>query len=112
MQTLLDKAVEAYRRRLFLTELHNAYVALRDDPEAWAQVENDRSAWDATLNDGLEINKAEAKKGSVISGKRKKHHSNRRKVEQKTPVSSYVKRFAQLQRNAWCVAGAKFLHPL
>lgn len=74
MQALLDKAVEAYRRRLFLTELNNAYAALREDPEAWAQVEKDRSAWDATLNDGLEINEAEVKKRSVISGKRKKHH--------------------------------------
>ena len=73
MQALLDKAVEAYRRRLFLTELNNAYAALREDPEAWAEVEKDRSVWDASLNDGLEINEAEVKKRGAISGKRKKH---------------------------------------
>jgi hypothetical protein len=53
MQKLLDKAIEAYRRQLFLEEVNKAYSALRENPKAWSQVEKDRAAWDATLGDGL-----------------------------------------------------------
>lgn len=53
MQSVLDKAVEEYRRRRFLEEVNAAYAALREDPEAWKEVEEERSAWDATLGDGL-----------------------------------------------------------
>lgn len=53
MQAVLDKAVEEYRRRRFLEEVNAAYAALREDPEAWQEVEEERSAWDATLGDGL-----------------------------------------------------------
>lgn len=56
MIAILDKvkALEAYRRRLFLTEVNKAYAALRQDPKAWAQVEKDRAEWEATVGDGLE----------------------------------------------------------
>lgn len=53
MQSVLDKAVEEYRRRRFLEDVNAAYAALREDPEAWKEVEEERSAWDATLGDGL-----------------------------------------------------------
>jgi hypothetical protein len=53
MQSVLDKAVEEYRRRCFLEDVNAAYAALREDPEAWKEVEEERSAWDATLGDGL-----------------------------------------------------------
>ncbi|HEX5717587.1 MAG TPA: toxin-antitoxin system protein [Thermoanaerobaculia bacterium] len=53
MQAVLEKAVEEYRRRRFLEDVNAAYLALREDPEAWKELEEERSAWDATLMDGL-----------------------------------------------------------
>ena len=53
MQSVLDKAVEEYRRRRFLEDVNAAYAALREDPEAWKEVEEEHSAWDVTLGDGL-----------------------------------------------------------
>jgi predicted CopG family antitoxin len=53
MQSVLEKAVEVYRRRRFLEDVNAAYGALRENPEAWKEVEEERSAWDATLEDGL-----------------------------------------------------------
>ena len=57
MQAIVAKILEAYCRRLFLTEVNKAYAALRQDPKSWAQVEKDRAEWDATLGDGLESDK-------------------------------------------------------
>jgi hypothetical protein len=53
MQAILDKAIEAYRRQFFLTEINEAYATLRQDPDVWSQVEKERAEWDATLEDGL-----------------------------------------------------------
>jgi hypothetical protein len=54
LQHVLDKAVELYRRQRFLEEANRAYAALRNDPEAWAEELEERAAWDATLQDGLD----------------------------------------------------------
>src|SRR5437762_11572268 len=54
MQTILDKAVEAYRLQLFWDQVTDAYAALRADPEAWAEELAERKLWEATLMDGLE----------------------------------------------------------
>lgn len=54
MQQVLDQALELYRRQRILEETNAAYAALRADPAAWAEVEAERRAWDATLADGLE----------------------------------------------------------
>jgi hypothetical protein len=51
---LLDKAVEAYRRKQFLTECNRAYEALKSDPKAWAEELKEREEWDCTLLDGLD----------------------------------------------------------
>lgn len=53
MQSVLEKAVEQYRRRRFLEDVNAGYLALREDPEAWKELGEERSAWDATLMDGL-----------------------------------------------------------
>lgn len=52
MPTILEKAVEEYRRARFLEEANQAYAALRADPEAWQAELEERAAWDATLADG------------------------------------------------------------
>lgn len=54
MPTVLERAVEAYRRQQFLEEANRAYAALRTDPQAWAEELEERRAWDATLADGLD----------------------------------------------------------
>jgi predicted transcriptional regulator len=54
MQSVLEKAVEQYRRRRYFEELDAAYVRLQEDPEAWRAIEAERKIWDATLGDGLD----------------------------------------------------------
>ncbi len=51
---LLDKALDAYRRKLFFEQLNAGYAKLRADPQAWAEHLAERKLWDATLMDGLE----------------------------------------------------------
>lgn len=72
MQAILDKALESYRRQLFLTEVNNAYAALRQDPEAWELVEKERTEWDATLGDGLEPEAKGIKNGIIRKERRKR----------------------------------------
>jgi hypothetical protein len=53
MTEILDKALDAYRRKLFFDQLNAGYAALRADPEAWAEELEERKVWDSTLMDGL-----------------------------------------------------------
>ena len=54
MPAVLDKAIEAYRRRQFLQGLADDFARLRQNPKAWRQELEERAQWDATLADGLE----------------------------------------------------------
>jgi hypothetical protein len=54
MQAVLEQALEQYRRQQLLEETNAAYAALRVAPEAWADLEQERLAWEQTLADGLE----------------------------------------------------------
>ena len=51
---VLDKALDAYRRKVFFEQLRADYAALKADPEAWAEELAERKLWDATLMDGLD----------------------------------------------------------
>ena len=53
MQVILDKAIEQYRKQVFLQQANLAYAALRNNPEAWQAELEEREAWDVTLSDGL-----------------------------------------------------------
>ena len=53
MQSVLERAVEQYRRQLLFQELDAAYAKLQEDPEAWSAIEAERRTWDTTLGDGL-----------------------------------------------------------
>ena len=53
MQQVLEQAIETYRRQRLLAEANVAYAALREDAAAWDDLARERSAWDATLSDGL-----------------------------------------------------------
>lgn len=54
MQTILDRAVEAYRRHSFLEALNADFAALRSKPNEWAEELEERKLWEETLADGLE----------------------------------------------------------
>ncbi|MCI0438894.1 MAG: toxin-antitoxin system protein [Chloroflexi bacterium] len=45
MQKVLDRALEAYRRRVLLEKANEAFAALRADPKAWAEEERERAEW-------------------------------------------------------------------
>ena len=52
-QQILDEAIEAYRRRVFLERANQAYAALQQDADQWAEELAERRAWDAASSDGL-----------------------------------------------------------
>ena len=54
MQTVLNQALEHYRRQRFLEDTNKAFAALRSDPEAWQQEQQEREVWEQTLADDFE----------------------------------------------------------
>ena len=54
MNSVLDKALEEYRRKRFLEKANQAFAALKMDPKAWMKEMEERRAWEDTLGDGLE----------------------------------------------------------
>ena len=54
MSTIIERAVECYRRQYMLEETNTAFAAMRSDLKAWAQEAAEREDWDATLSDGLD----------------------------------------------------------
>jgi predicted transcriptional regulator len=55
MQTIMDRAIEEYRRQSFLEQANKAYLALRENPEAWESERRERREWEATLADNQEV---------------------------------------------------------
>ena len=70
MQSILECAVEEYRRRHFLESVNEAYAALRGDDRAWSEVLADRARWDRTLGDGLPRDEAWTEAGQPTVKKR------------------------------------------
>ncbi len=54
MVDVLDKALDAYRRKVFFEQLTADYAALKADPEAWAEELAERKRWESTLMDGVD----------------------------------------------------------
>ncbi len=54
MQSVLEQALEAYRRQQLLESTNAAYAALQTNADAWDELEKERLAWEQTLADGLE----------------------------------------------------------
>lgn len=67
MTDVLDKALDAYRRKLFFEQLNAGYAALRADPQAWAEELEERKLWDATLLDGLDPNERWTNDGRCLT---------------------------------------------
>jgi hypothetical protein len=51
MRQLLDEAVEALERTLYLDRLVSRFDELRDDPDAWSEIEAERSIEAGALRD-------------------------------------------------------------
>jgi len=54
MVTVLEDAVEEYRRKQSLDRLSADFVRLRNDRKAWDEELRERALWETTLADGLE----------------------------------------------------------
>ena len=63
MQAVVVQAVETLRRQRFWADYHASYAALKADPDAWAGLHKDVTAWDTTLADGLEDRSNEEHQG-------------------------------------------------
>lgn len=46
MTTIIERAVERYRREQLLAEANAAWLALRADPAAMAEIEAEQAVWD------------------------------------------------------------------
>ena len=53
IQTILERFVSDYRRRMMLEAGNRANAALRRDPKKCAEEMEERKAWENTLADGL-----------------------------------------------------------
>ncbi len=59
MQTVLDQALDAYRRDCFFTALDAAYAALWADPAAREEELAERTLFEGTLSDGFLLDELE-----------------------------------------------------
>src|SRR2546426_6079413 len=69
MMDVLDKALDAYRRKLFFEQLNAGYADLRADPVAWGEHLAERKLWDTTLMDGLTPDEQWSEDGRCLSHK-------------------------------------------
>jgi len=51
MTQLLDEAAEALERRLFFDRMDARYAELRNDSDAWAEIESERAVEDGAVDD-------------------------------------------------------------
>ncbi len=54
MTAIVEQAVKEYERKKFWEDYHAGYHALRSDPAAWAEYQDEVKLWETTLADGLE----------------------------------------------------------
>jgi hypothetical protein len=50
---VLDKAVETYRREVFLDDTNRAFETLKEDSVSWQEELEERALWEDTLSDGV-----------------------------------------------------------
>jgi hypothetical protein len=54
IQEILDKAIENYRRNLFLVQANESFLTLRNNETFWQEEIVERKAWEQTLADGID----------------------------------------------------------
>jgi len=67
MMAVLDKAVDAYRRKVFFEQLNAGYAALRAESKDSAALAAERKLWDTTLMDGLEPDERWTEEGRCLT---------------------------------------------
>jgi hypothetical protein len=53
MQSVMEQAIESYRRSIFLTQANAAFLALRQNETLWQDELAERGLWDQTIADGV-----------------------------------------------------------
>ena len=53
MAAIAEEAVKEYEQKKFWENYYAGYNALRADPVAWAEYQDEMRPWDTTLADGL-----------------------------------------------------------
>jgi hypothetical protein len=53
MQSVMEQAIESYRRSIFLTHANAAFLALRQNETLWQDELAERGLWDQTIADGV-----------------------------------------------------------
>lgn len=51
-EVVLDRALEVYRREVFLRQANVAFADLKSDEEVWREELEERELWDNTVADG------------------------------------------------------------
>jgi hypothetical protein len=54
LQGVLERIIDESRQRRMLEEFSEDYARLRADPQAWAELLEERRPWENTLMDGIE----------------------------------------------------------
>jgi hypothetical protein len=54
IQSILDKAIDNYRRHLFLVQANEAFATLKQNETLWQEEITERQIWEQTLADGGE----------------------------------------------------------
>ena len=65
-QVVLAKALAEYRKKRFFDSLDEAFGALKNDPKAWAEEQQERQAWSLTRSDGAESEERWTEGGNVV----------------------------------------------
>lgn len=52
LQSVLDSAIEEYRRHRFLQKANKAYSVLKENSKSWKEEKEERKQWETTLSDG------------------------------------------------------------
>ena len=53
MQSVLERAIEHYRRESFLRAANDDFAALKRDAKEWKEALREREIWEQTLADGM-----------------------------------------------------------
>jgi hypothetical protein len=53
LRSVLDAAVETYRRQVFLEQTNQAFGELREDSKAWGEYRAELREWETAGQDGL-----------------------------------------------------------
>lgn len=51
MQDVIQQAIEDYRRKKILEETNQAFLRLKNNPEAWQEELQERQEWENTIGD-------------------------------------------------------------